>query len=168
MVLGQNPGDNEDKQGEPFVGVSGKKLNKGLAFIGLKRENVWISNIVKCHTLNNRKPYGNEVERCAPWLAKELKIIQPKLILMLGNTPLEALTGYSGISNWRGKLFYFKQHNFWGFVIYHPSAIRNNERRKHWNYDWDSMKILFRDGFTLEKWQAESNLITKIDSRFYD
>ncbi|MCL5877227.1 MAG: uracil-DNA glycosylase [Candidatus Bathyarchaeota archaeon] len=84
MFVGQNPGADEDEQGRPFVGRAGKYLTKTLAEFGIKREDVYITNIVKHTSPQNRKPYPDEVEACLPYLSEQIGIIKPKIIVLLG------------------------------------------------------------------------------------
>ncbi len=84
MFVGQNPGADEDEQGRPFVGRAGKYLTKTLAEFGIKREDIYITNIVKHTSPQNRKPYPDEVEACLPYLIEQIGIIKPKIIVLLG------------------------------------------------------------------------------------
>jgi len=89
MFVGQNPGAEEDEQGRPFVGRAGKYLTKTLAEFGIKREEVYITNIVKHTSPQNRKPYPDEVEACLPYLVEQIGIIKPKIIVLLGASAKE-------------------------------------------------------------------------------
>ncbi len=84
MLVGQNPGEEEDKRGRPFVGRSGKFLNKILAKNGIRRENVFITNIVKHLTPENRKPLSDEVDSCLPYLVEQIRMIKPKIVVLMG------------------------------------------------------------------------------------
>lgn len=84
MIVGQNPGAEEDETGRPFVGRAGKYLTKTLAEFGIKRESVFITNIVKHVSPQNRKPYPDEVDACLPYLMEQIDIIKPKIIVLLG------------------------------------------------------------------------------------
>jgi len=90
MFVGQNPGAEEDKIGRPFIGRAGKFLTKTLSEFGIKREDVFITNIVKHASPQNRKPYPDEVEACVPYLIEQIKIIKPKIIVLLGASAKEA------------------------------------------------------------------------------
>jgi len=90
MIIGQNPGADEDETGRPFVGRAGKFLTKILAENGIKREDVFITNIVKHVSPKNRKPYPDEVAACLPYLNMQIRIIKPKIIVLLGETAKEA------------------------------------------------------------------------------
>ena len=89
MVIGQNPGADEDESGRPFVGRAGKYLTKTLAEYGIRREDVFITNIVKHTSPKNRKPYPDEVEACLPYLKTQISIIKPKIIVLLGASAKE-------------------------------------------------------------------------------
>jgi DNA polymerase len=89
MVVGQNPGADEDETGRPFIGRAGKYLTKTLAEFGIKRETLYITNIVKHTSPANRKPYPNEVEACLPYLMAQISIIKPKIIVLLGASAKE-------------------------------------------------------------------------------
>ena len=84
MLVGQNPGAEEDKTGKPFVGRAGKFLNKALAENGINREEVFVTNIVKHVTPQNRKPLPDEIEACAPYLTAQINLIQPKVVVLMG------------------------------------------------------------------------------------
>lgn len=86
MFVGEGPGEDEDKTGRPFVGKAGQLLTKMIEAIGLKREEVYIANIVKCRPPNNRVPYDDEAEICIPYLRKQVALIRPKIIVCLGST----------------------------------------------------------------------------------
>jgi len=89
MFVGQNPGAEEDETGRPFVGRAGKYLTKTLAEFGIKREDIYITNIVKHTSPQNRKPYPDEVEACLPYLVEQISIIKPKIIVLLGASAKE-------------------------------------------------------------------------------
>ena len=92
MIIGQNPGKNEDSQGKPFVGTSGKWLDRILKSICHTREEVFITNSVKCLTPGNRMPYPEEIEKCAYWLIQDIKTINPIIVIPLGACALQAIT----------------------------------------------------------------------------
>lgn len=105
MIIGEAPGKREDDSGEAFVGPSGKVLDRLLKGIGLSRQDVFISNAVHCRPLNNKTPTKREVEICKKYLLDEIKLVKPKFIVTLGNTPLLSLTGEGGVKKKRGKPF---------------------------------------------------------------
>ena len=90
MLVGQNPGAEEDKTGRPFVGRAGKFLNKALETNGIKREEVFITNIVKHTSPQNRKPLPDEIEACAPYLTEQIKLIKPRIVVLMGAVAWQA------------------------------------------------------------------------------
>jgi len=121
MFVGEAPGHEEDIQGKPFVGAAGKLLTELLLDIGLKREEVFIGNIVKCRPPNNRTPYSTEIEACLPYLFAQIAVIEPEIIVTLGNTPLNALISPAlKVSSVHGRLF--EQGGLRFFVTFHPAA----------------------------------------------
>ena len=104
MFIGEAPGENEDLQGEPFVGPAGQLLDKLLSALGIHRKEIFIDNVVKCRPPNNRKPTPEEVAHCLPYLKEEIKIIQPKSIVCLGATAAQSLLGSKiPVGKMRGK-----------------------------------------------------------------
>lgn len=143
MFVGEGPGADEDAQGEPFVGRAGQLLNKIIAAVGMKREQVYICNIVKCRPPGNRAPQPEEEEQCTPYLMKQIELVKPKFIICLGRTAAQWLlrTG-DGLGALRGRI-----HDFRGtklIVTYHPAALlRNPEWKKP---TWEDMKM-FMDAY---------------------
>ncbi len=142
MLIGEAPGYNEEKEGEPFVGPAGQKLNDILKAMGLRREDTYISNLVKFRpslpkqTTNNRKPSPEEMAACLPLVMAEISVVQPKLIIALGGTAAEGLLGLEGtVGSMRGKW-----HEVSGIparVTYHPSYLlqsggSNDVKRALW------------------------------------
>lgn len=129
LFIGEAPGKNEDLQGVPFIGAAGKFLALMLASIGLKREDIYITNIVKYRPPNNRDPLPDEILACEEWLHKQIKIIQPKIIVTLGRHAMEHFIPGKKISEVHGQSF---QKTFPGlgtqtfFVLYHPAAALYN------------------------------------------
>ena len=120
FFVGQNPGRNEDLKGKPFVGLSGNFLDKMLNIANIERKKVFITGAVKCHTPKNRKPSKEEIEKCKPYLLKQIEIINPKLIVILGEVALNALLSLKEkISKLHGK-FIKKDRNY--FITFHPAA----------------------------------------------
>lgn len=134
LVLGEGPGREENEQGKPFVGRSGKLLTKMLEAINLKREEVYICNVVKCRPPDNRKPEADEIQACADYLAMQIELISPWVILTLGATATEALLGSGeGITKRRGKVEKYPLEN--GLFIpvvpsYHPAYLLRNPPAK--------------------------------------
>jgi uracil-DNA glycosylase family 4 len=125
MIVGEAPGFNEDRQGEPFVGAAGKLLDTLLARIGLSRTDVFITNVLKCRPPMNRDPMPNEVESCSPYLARQLALIKPKVVLVLGRHALERLLpGQGSISRVHGSLV--RRGDVAYVPLYHPAAALHN------------------------------------------
>ena len=104
IFVGEAPGRNEDKQGEPFIGAAGKRLSLALEMAGVSRDDVYITNIVKCRPPNNRVPNTDERSTCQEYLKEEISIIKPKIICVLGNTAFNSILGGSEITKFRGKI----------------------------------------------------------------
>lgn len=103
MVIGEAPGRDEDLDGKPFVGKSGQLLDRMLGAIGLTEDAYYISNVCFWRPPNNRKPTSSELDMCLPFVRRHIALIQPKVIVLAGGTPLQALTGLSGIMKQRGQ-----------------------------------------------------------------
>jgi DNA polymerase len=130
MIIGQNPGEEEDKTGRPFVGKSGKFLNKVLEKNKIKRESLYITNVVNCKTPENRKPTKKEIEFFMPLLLKQISMIKPKIIILLGDVAWH-VPRIKGIKY---------------FEIYHPAAaMRFAKFRKRFESDFKKLKIYRND-----------------------
>ncbi len=125
IFVGEAPGRNEDQQGEPFVGVAGKRLNLALQNAGILRESIYITNVVKCRPPNNRVPSALERNTCKEYLQKEISIIKPKIICILGNTAFNSILGGSEITKYRGKIV--KKDKQIYFLTVHPAATIYNQ-----------------------------------------
>lgn len=126
IFIGEAPGANEDKTGRPFVGRAGNLLEKLLAEIGYKREDVWIGNIIKHRPPENRDPLPDEVAACAPYLAMQLKALNPVLIVTLGRYAMNYFYPEGKISRDRGHLLQIDEKNI--YPVYHPAAgLRNSK-----------------------------------------
>jgi len=126
IFVGEAPGRNEDKHGEPFVGVAGKKLSIALEEAGISRDEVYITNIVKCRPPNNRVPNTSERNTCQEYLKEEISIIKPKIICILGNTAFNSILGGSEITKFRGKVV--RKDNQLYFLTIHPAATIYNQK----------------------------------------
>lgn len=130
MLVGEAPGAEEDRLGEPFVGRAGKLLDKILKAINRSRtKDVYICNVIKCRPPNNRDPLSTEIEQCEPYLLKQIEIIRPKLIVALGRVAGKTLLKVEQpLKDMRGKL-----HDYFGtplIVTYHPAALLRNSNFK--------------------------------------
>jgi len=125
IFVGEAPGKNEDEKGEPFIGIAGKKLSIALEEAGIARDNVYITNIVKCRPPKNRIPTTIERDTCQDYLKQEIAIIKPKIICILGNTAFNSLLGGSEIIKFRGKLVRKDKQLY--FLTVHPAATIYNQ-----------------------------------------
>jgi DNA polymerase len=126
IFVGEAPGKNEDMKGEPFIGIAGKKLSIALENAGITRDDVYITNIVKCRPPKNRVPTTNERDTCQNYLKKEIEIIKPKIICILGNTAFNSLLDGKEIIKFRGKIV--KKDNQLYFLTIHPAATIYNQK----------------------------------------
>ncbi len=120
LFIGEAPGWHEDQQGRPFVGPAGKYLEELLASIGLKREQVYIANVIKCRPPSNRDPLPGEVQACSKWLTRQIELIHPKMIVTLGRYSMAKYFLNQSISQVHGKAR--KQDNVICYAMYHPAA----------------------------------------------
>jgi len=134
LFIGEGPGAKEDELGEPFVGQAGKLLDNMLMSIQLRRgDEVYITNIVKCRPPNNRNPESSEAEQCHPYLARQIVLIKPKLIVALGKVAAQNLLHTNeSIANLRGKLHYYSDIPL--IVTYHPAYLLRSlsDKAKAW------------------------------------
>ena len=125
MFIGEAPGADEDRTGIPFVGRAGKLLNKLLERIQLKREDVFIANILKCRPPQNRDPLPSEVQACIPYLYKQIDLIEPEIIVALGRVAAQNLLNTTAsLKQMRGRLWQYRGVDM--IVTYHPAAILRN------------------------------------------
>ena len=126
IFVGEAPGRNEDKNGEPFVGAAGKKLSTAIENAGITREQVYITNVVKCRPPDNRVPNTEERKTCTGYLRQEISIIKPKIICVLGNTAFNSILGGSEITKYRGKIV--RKEGQMYFLTIHPAATIYNQK----------------------------------------
>lgn len=137
MLIGEGPGSEENKQGRPFVGRAGQLLTKMLLAINLEREEVYITNVVKCQPPGNRNPLIDEVSSCLPYLKEQIEIISPKMIVLLGKVAASALFDTKEPMS----VLREKHYSFAGidtFITYHPAALIYNESLK--KESWKDLK----------------------------
>ena len=143
MIVGEGPGDTEDTQGKPFVGDAGILLNKMLNAINIKRENVYITNVINYKTPNNRRPESSEIKRYSVFLREHISIISPKILILMGSTAMEALLGQRlKISKERGrwKEVIINKKTFLTFLTFHPAyLLRQPDQKK---FSWEDLKII--------------------------
>lgn len=157
LFIGEGPGFEEDRQGEPFVGPAGRLLNKIIESMKMKREDVYIANMVKCHPMidpaepekrgNDRPPTFEEMSACNPYLQRQIAILKPKVICTLGSTAAKFLLGKEeGISRFRGQFFEYRPplHSELSPIpvmpTYHPAALLRNPSLK--KDVWKDMKMI--------------------------
>lgn len=135
LIIGEAPGADEDRQGEPFVGRAGQLLNAMLLAIGLKREQVFIANILKCRPPKNRDPRPAEVTACRAYLGRQIELIRPRLILAVGRVAAQNLLMVdTPIGKLRGRRYCYPDTELPVFVTYHPAYLLRSprEKRKVW------------------------------------
>lgn len=150
LMLGEAPGKVEDEGGEPFIGPAGEKFNRLLEAVGLKRADIWITNVCLCRPKSdkpgkeNRAPLADEIRACSSRLSREISIVRPQVIVVSGNTPLYLLTGKRGITSKRGWLdVKFEGDGFSVEKIYatlHPASLlygstEQLKQKRQWIYD---------------------------------
>lgn len=139
MFIGEAPGADEDEQGEPFVGRAGQLLTKIIEAIDLKREDVFIGNINRCRPPDNRRPLADEASVCKPFLLREIAVVRPKVIVVLGNTACQnLLETNTGITRLRGKFL-----DYFGIKVmptFHPAYLLRDPRKKR--EVWEDMKLV--------------------------
>jgi DNA polymerase len=126
MFVGEGPGEQEDLQGLPFVGRSGRLLTQLIEGIGLRRDLVYIANVVKCRPPGNRDPLPAEIQSCSPWLDRQLALVAPRVVVTLGKFATQLLLGTKeGITRLRGREFAFSRGGVDAVLVptYHPAAV---------------------------------------------
>lgn len=135
MFVGEAPGAEEDRRGEPFVGRAGKLLDAMLASVGKKRQEVYIANVLKCRPPNNRDPHGEEVRQCEGYLVRQIQLIKPTLLIAMGRFAAQSLLKTSRpISKLRGEVHEYTEIKVPLVVTYHPAYLLRNpiDKRKAW------------------------------------
>ena len=146
MIIGEGPGKKEDELGKPFVGDAGSLLNKMLKAIKIEREKIYITNVVNYRPPNNRKPEQSEINRYSEYLKKHILIIDPKILILMGGTAMEAILGSNKIiSKERGqwKEVIIKQKSYKTIVTFHPAyLLRKLDQKK---FSWEDLKIIRKE-----------------------
>jgi DNA polymerase len=131
MIIGEAPGADEDRQGEPFVGRAGQLLNSMLRAIGLGREDVYIANILKCRPPNNRDPKAEETARCSPYLERQIELVSPRAVLAVGRIAAQhLLQSEQAIGRLRGQVLSFGAERIPIVVTYHPAYLLRSPQAK--------------------------------------
>lgn len=142
MFIGEGPGADEDAQGEPFVGRAGQLLNNMISAMGIKREDVYIANVVKCRPPQNRTPEKDECDTCSPFLMRQIDIIQPKVIVALGAVAAKNLLAVNdSMSNLRGRWYDFRNSKL--LVTYHPAYLLRDPRQK--KEAWKDLQMAMKE-----------------------
>ena len=146
LIVGEGPGQKEDEEGKPFVGDAGNLLNKMLKAINIDREKIYITNVVNYRPPNNRKPEPNEIKRYSEFLKEHISIIDPKILILMGSTAMDAILGSNKrISKERGKWkeVIIKQKNYKTIVTFHPAyLLRKPDQKK---FSWEDLKIIRKE-----------------------
>ncbi len=154
LFIGEAPGWHEDQQGRPFVGPAGKYLEELLASIGLKREEVYIANVIKCRPPSNRDPLPGEVQACSKWLTRQIELLHPKMIVTLGRYSMAKYFLNQSISQVHGKAR--KQDNVICYAMYHPAAaLHQGSLRKIIEVDMLKIPQILAQAEKLQEAEAE-------------
>ena len=141
MMIGEGPGADEDAQGEPFVGKAGKLMNEAFRGIGINRDNLYITNVVKCRPPQNRDPEKDEIESCKQYLENQIQIIKPKLIVLLGKIALQSILGEEhSITRDRGT--FIEKDGITYLPMWHPAALLRDDYKKI--QFWQDCKLLVK------------------------
>jgi DNA polymerase len=142
MFIGEAPGADEDQQGEPFVGRAGQLLNNMIKAMGLRREDIYIANIIKCRPPGNRTPERDECETCSPFLVRQIATIKPKVLVALGAVAAKTLLAINApMSELRGKWYDFRGTKL--AVTYHPAFLLRDPRQK--KEAWKDLQMVMKD-----------------------
>ncbi|GGH12804.1 uracil-DNA glycosylase [Silvibacterium dinghuense] len=142
LFVGEGPGADEDAQGVPFVGKAGQLLNNMIAAMGLKREEVYIANVVKCRPPKNRQPEPEEANTCMPFLWQQIDIIRPEVIVALGATAILYLMGQkASLASWRGRIHSLRGSKL--IVTYHPAFLLRDPNQK--KEAWKDLQIAMKE-----------------------
>ena len=141
MFVGEGPGADEDQQGEPFVGRAGQLLNNMISAMGLKRQDVYIANVVKCRPPGNRTPEKDECDTCGPFLLRQIEVIRPKVIVALGAVAAKYLLAINdSMANLRGRWYDVKRAKL--AVTYHPAYLLRDPRQK--KEAWKDLQMVMK------------------------
>ncbi|HET9741948.1 MAG TPA: uracil-DNA glycosylase [Terriglobales bacterium] len=141
MFVGEGPGADEDTQGIPFVGRAGQLLNNMIAAMGIRREDVYIANVVKCRPPGNRTPEREECATCSPFLLRQIDAVKPKMIVALGAVAAKTLLGLNdSLSNLRGRIYDFRNRQL--VVTYHPAYLLRDPNQK--KEAWKDLQMVMR------------------------
>jgi len=141
MFIGEAPGADEDQQGEPFVGRAGQLLNNMITAMGIRREDIYIANIIKCRPPGNRTPEREECDTCSPFLMRQIDVVKPKMIVALGAVAAKTLLGVNdAMINLRGRIYDFRNTKL--AVTYHPAYLLSDPRQK--KEAWKDLQMVMK------------------------
>jgi DNA polymerase len=141
MFIGEAPGADEDEKGEPFVGRAGQLLNNMIGAMGIKREDVYIANIIKCRPPGNRTPERDECETCSQFLFRQIEVVKPKIIVALGAVAAKTLLGVNdAMMNLRGRIYDYRNTKL--AVTYHPAYLLRDPRQK--KETWKDLQMVMK------------------------
>ena len=142
MFIGEGPGADEDRLGEPFVGKAGKLMDMAFEAVGIKRQEVYIANIVKCRPPANRNPEDDEATVCLNYLRNQVILVKPKIVVLLGSVALKNILGKEyGITASRGK--WVEKRGIWYMPTWHPAALLRDENKKN-DFIMDLKEVMSR------------------------
>ena len=140
FIIGEAPGEQEDIQGEPFVGRAGLLLNNMLKAMGLEREQVYIANVVKCRPPGNRDPHTDEIAACHDYLQRQINLVQPKILLVIGRVAAQSLLQTDApVGRLRGRVHQYPDGDIPLVVTYHPAYLLRKPTEKH--KAWEDLKL---------------------------
>jgi DNA polymerase len=144
LFIGEAPGADEDRQGTPFVGRAGKLLDQIIDAIGFDRDEIYVSNILKCRPPQNRDPRPEEIAACTPYLEQQIELIEPKIICALGRFAAQFLTGNlkAAMGELRGRVHYYRDRVM-VLPTYHPAALLRNPQLKR--VVWEDVQLLRKE-----------------------
>jgi len=148
MIVGESPGKDEDRTGKLFVGRSGQILEEMLRDIDLSKNDVYITNVLKCNPPKNRNPYPMEIDSCRPWLEKEIELINPEIIVLLGKFSSQTFFPNLFVTKSHGEIMIKCERSF--FIMYHPAVAF---------YDMSKKQLLKEDFRKLKKYLIKNKII---------
>lgn len=154
LIIGEAPGADEDRLGEPFVGRAGQLLTSMLRAMGLAREEVFIANILKCRPPNNRDPQTDEISNCSSYLRQQIELIQPKIILVVGRIAAQSLLNVdTPIGKMRGQKYLYQDTAIPVIATYHPAYLLRSPQQKR--KAWEDLKFAMQE-FSVQKQESTS------------
>lgn len=158
MLIGEGPGADEDRLGEPFVGRAGKLMNMAFQMLGMQREEIYIANVVKCRPPSNRNPEEDEAIACLDYLRNQVVLVKPKIIVLLGSVALKNILGKEyGITASRGK--WIEKKGIFYMPTWHPAALLRDETKKI-EFVYDFQQVLQKlEQLKVQKQEAKDQIV---------